>query len=183
MQKNVNTLYFSIVSVIGLILFTIISRYSNILYSSVFGIVYILGLILTYYYLPYQINQEGFNQKYPQNMKDNSHPEHRLMPSYKFDNQSGYSGKNLFQVTPAKKCCLFPNSPECANISAEEIACVCCNNCNQKDPSLDGIPSRAFNGRPLHVDITPESDPSWKWTRCEKCKTSCSSAPLTPPVL
>jgi hypothetical protein len=107
-----------------------------------------------------------------------------LMPQYDFGNmQTGYSGNGLLEITPAKKCCLFPNAPGCENISPEEIACVCC---GKSEPgALDDIPKGALIGRPVHFDYTPESNSNWRWTRCnnDSYQTPCSEAPLTPPVL
>lgn len=105
-----------------------------------------------------------------------SPPESYLMPSYDFKNQSGYSGKNLFEVTPAKKCCLFPNTSECKQIPREEINAVCCSGCTN-DASTEGIPSKTYSGRPVHFEYTPESDSEWKWKRCDEVDDNPSLQP------
>jgi len=156
MANSVNIVVFTIIAVFGYGVSVLLTKYIPFEYIPIpAGLIYLIGLILAYYFLPShgKINNEGYT------------------PSYDSLHQAGYSGDNLFEVTPAKKCCLFPNEPGCENITQEEKDCVCCGN--------------GFHGRPVFYDYTPESNSNWQSTRCKnKDKYSeCASGPLTPPVL
>ena len=158
MPNNVNIVIFTIVAVLGYGVAVLLTRYIPFDYIPVpAGLLYLAALIITYYFLPShgKVN-EGYSS---------------TMPNYEQLHQGGYEGDNLLKITPAKKCCLFPNQPGCENISQHEKDCVCCGN--------------GFNGRPLHFEYTPESNHDWEWTRCDKKDQGCgcSTAPLTPPVL
>lgn len=170
MTNNVNIIVFTLVAVFGYGIAVLLTRYIPFEYTPIpVGLLYLSVLIITYYFLPSHGKVEGFKAKDAYN---------RPIPHYDSYHQDGYSGNNLFEVTPAKKCCLFPNEPGCENISQEEKDCVCCKGCGD-------TPGSSFVGRPVFFDYTPESNSNWEWTRCkDKDKQSvCASSPLTPPVL
>ena len=168
MSNNVNIILFTLIAVFGYGIAVLLTRYIPFEYMPIpAGLIYISALIIAYYFLPSHGKVEGFK-----------HNDSNLMPYYDSYHQDGYSGNNLFEVTPAKKCCLFPNEPGCENISQEEKDCVCCTSCGD-------VPGTSFNGRPVLFEYTPESNSNWEWTRCKEKdnQCGCASAPLTPAVL
>ena len=82
-----------------------------------------------------------------------------------FHTNDGDSGP-LLEITPVKKCRLFPYlwSDECNELAkAGKLA----NNpyfC--RGESIDDIPSGVFKGFKAHFEYTPDSDRNWKYTRC-----------------
>jgi heme/copper-type cytochrome/quinol oxidase subunit 2 len=54
-----------------------------------------------------------------------------------------------FEVTPQKRCCLWPNSKECQKYN--NVCDYCC--------------GPGFHGRPLKFNYTPDSE---RWKKCGK---------------
>lgn len=159
MVNNVNIIVFTIIAVLGYGMAILLTKYTPFKYIPIpAGVFYITALILTYYFLPSHGKVEGYENSNSFE-SEYSKLDHLEQPS------------KLFKVTPAKKCCLFPNEPGCENISQEEKDCVCC--------------GKGFHGRPVHFEYTPESNINWESTRCKENNQShgCSSGPLTLPVL